>query len=82
MTYKLNFKKYREIKVHKGRNLINLWQPCASKVRSHAGARRRQFRWLNIHSIPVLVIFNEGEETQSYFGLQKADSSTKTLEYI
>ena len=34
---------------------------------------------LNIHSIPTLVIFNDGEETQRFFGLQKADSLTKAL---
>jgi thioredoxin 1 len=35
---------------------------------------------LNIHSIPTLVIFNDGEETRCLFGLQKADSLTKALE--
>ncbi len=35
---------------------------------------------LNIHSIPTLVIFNDGEETRRFFGLQKADSLTKALE--
>ena len=35
---------------------------------------------LNIHSIPTLVIFNDGEETRRLFGLQKADSLTKALE--
>mgnify|MGYP001814316996 CR=1 FL=1 len=35
---------------------------------------------LNIHSIPTLVIFNDGEETRRFFGLQKADSFTKALE--
>jgi len=28
---------------------------------------------MNIHSIPTLVIFNDGEETRRFFGLQKAD---------
>ena len=27
---------------------------------------------LNIHSIPTLVIFNDGEEIRRFFGLQKA----------
>ena len=36
---------------------------------------------LNIHSIPTLVIFNDGEETRRFFGLQKADSLTKALEH-
>ncbi len=35
---------------------------------------------LNIHSIPTLVIFNDGEEARRLFGLQKADSLTKALE--
>jgi len=35
---------------------------------------------LNIHSIPTLVIFNDGEETRRLFGLQKADSLTRALE--
>ena len=35
---------------------------------------------LNIHSIPTLVIFNDGEETRRFFGLQKAESLTKALE--
>ena len=35
---------------------------------------------LNIHSIPTLVIFNDGEETRRFFGLQKVDSLTKALE--
>ena len=35
---------------------------------------------LNIHSIPTLVIFNDGEETRRFFGLQKADSLAKALE--
>jgi thioredoxin 1 len=35
---------------------------------------------LNIHSIPTLVIFNDGEETRRFFGLQNADSLTKALE--
>ena len=34
---------------------------------------------LNIHSIPTLVIFNDGEEIRRFFGLQKADSLTKAL---
>jgi thioredoxin 1 len=37
---------------------------------------------LNIHSIPTLVIFNDGEETRRFFGLQKADSLTKALEEV
>ena len=36
---------------------------------------------LNIHSIPTLVIFNDGEETRRLFGLQKADSLTRALEH-
>ena len=35
---------------------------------------------LNIHSIPTLVIFNDGEETRRLFGLQKADSIIRALE--
>jgi len=35
---------------------------------------------LNIHSIPTLVIFKDGEERQRLIGLQKADSLTKALE--
>jgi thioredoxin 1 len=35
---------------------------------------------LNIHSIPTLVIFNNGEETRRFFGLQQADSLTNALE--
>ena len=35
---------------------------------------------LNIHSIPTLVIFQGGEETRRFIGLQKADSLTKALE--
>jgi thioredoxin 1 len=35
---------------------------------------------LNIHSIPTLVIFNDGEEIRRFFGLQKAESLTKVLE--
>ena len=35
---------------------------------------------LNIHSIPTLVIFKDGEERQRFIGLQKADSLTKALE--
>jgi thioredoxin-like negative regulator of GroEL len=41
--------------------------------------RKAAYR-LNIHSIPSLVIFNDGEETRRFFGLQKADSLTKALE--
>jgi thioredoxin 1 len=41
--------------------------------------RKAAYR-LNIHSIPTLVIFNDGEETRRFFGLQKADSLTKALE--
>ena len=35
---------------------------------------------LNIHSIPTLVIFKNGEERQRFIGLQKADSLTRALE--
>ena len=35
---------------------------------------------LNIHSIPTLVIFRDGEEIKRFIGLQKADSLTKALE--
>ena len=35
---------------------------------------------LNIHSIPTLVIFKDGQEKQRLIGLQKADSLTKALE--
>jgi len=35
---------------------------------------------LNIHSIPTLVIFKDGEEKRRFIGLQKADSLTKALE--
>ena len=35
---------------------------------------------LNIHSIPTLVIFKDGEERQRFIGLQKADSLTQALE--
>ena len=35
---------------------------------------------LNIHSIPTLVIFKDGEERQRLIGLQKADSLTRALE--
>ena len=35
---------------------------------------------LNIHSIPTLVIFKDGEERKRFIGLQKADSLTKALE--
>jgi thioredoxin 1 len=35
---------------------------------------------LNIHSIPTLVIFKDGEERQRFIGLQKADSLTSALE--
>jgi len=37
---------------------------------------------LNIHSIPTLVIFNGGEETRRFIGLQKADSLTQALEEV
>ncbi|MGD2039048.1 MAG: thioredoxin [Desulfobacterales bacterium] len=36
---------------------------------------------LNIHSIPTLVIFKNGEEQRRFIGLQKADSLTKALEH-
>ena len=35
---------------------------------------------LNIHSIPTLVIFKDGQERQRLIGLQKADSLTRALE--
>ena len=35
---------------------------------------------LNIHSIPTLVIFKDGQERQRLIGLQKADYLTKALE--
>ena len=35
---------------------------------------------LNIHSIPTLVIFDDGEEIRRFFGLQKADSLTTAME--
>jgi thioredoxin 1 len=35
---------------------------------------------LNIHSIPTLVIFNDGEETRRLFGLQQVESLTKAME--
>jgi thioredoxin 1 len=35
---------------------------------------------LNIHSIPTLVIFKNGQETRRFIGLQRADSLTKALE--
>ena len=35
---------------------------------------------LNIHSIPTLVIFKDGEERRRFVGLQKADSLTRALE--
>ncbi len=35
---------------------------------------------LNIHSIPTLVIFKDGQEKQRFVGLQKADLLTKALE--
>ncbi len=41
--------------------------------------RKAAYR-LNIHSIPTLVIFNDGKETRRFFGLQKADSLAKALE--
>jgi thioredoxin 1 len=41
--------------------------------------RKAAYR-LNIHSIPTLVIFDEGEEIRRFFGLQKADSLTKAME--
>ena len=34
---------------------------------------------LNIHSIPTLVIFKNGEERQRFIGLQKADALTRAL---
>ena len=41
--------------------------------------RKAAYR-LNIHSIPTLVIFDDGEEIRRFFGLQKADSLAKALE--
>jgi len=35
---------------------------------------------LNIHSIPTLVIFKNGEERRRFIGLQKANSLTRALE--
>jgi thioredoxin 1 len=35
---------------------------------------------LNIHSIPTLVIFKNGEERRRLIGLQKADLITRALE--
>ena len=35
---------------------------------------------LNIHSIPTLVIFKNGEERRRFIGLQKADSISRALE--
>ena len=35
---------------------------------------------LNIHSIPTLVIFKDGQEKRRFVGLQKAASLTKALE--
>ena len=35
---------------------------------------------LNIHSIPTLVIFKNGEERRRFIGLQKADLITRALE--
>ena len=37
---------------------------------------------LNIHSIPTLVIFKDGQERQRLIGLQKADSLTQALEEV
>ena len=37
---------------------------------------------LNIHSIPTLVIFKNGEERKRFIGLQKAASLTKALEDV
>jgi thioredoxin len=34
---------------------------------------------LNIHSIPTLVIFKEGQERKRFIGLQRADSLIKAL---
>lgn len=35
---------------------------------------------LNIHSIPTLVVFKNGEERRRFIGLQKAHSLTRALE--
>ena len=37
---------------------------------------------LNIHSIPTLVIFKDGEERKRFIGLQKAASLTKALKDV
>ena len=37
---------------------------------------------LNIHSIPTLVIFKNGEERRRFIGLQKANSLTRALEDV
>ena len=34
---------------------------------------------LNIHSIPTLVLFKDGEEKRRFIGLQNADSLTRAL---
>jgi thioredoxin len=34
---------------------------------------------LNIHSIPTLLIFKDGEEKRRFIGLQKTESLTKAL---
>ena len=41
--------------------------------------RKAAYR-LNIHSIPTLVVFKDGEERRRFIGLQKADSLTRALE--
>jgi thioredoxin len=41
--------------------------------------RKAAYR-LNIHSIPTLLIFKNGEEKRRFIGLQKTDSLTKALQ--
>ncbi len=48
----------------------------------NAEENRKTAQKLNIHSIPTLVIFKNGEETRRFVGLQKTDSLTKALEAL
>ncbi len=48
----------------------------------NAEENRKVAQSLNIHSIPTLVIFKNGEETRRFVGLQKADSLTRALEAL
>jgi len=41
--------------------------------------RKEAYR-LNIHSIPTLVLFKDGEERRRFIGLQESDSLTRALE--